>query len=36
MVSSMAVPARLARPAVGADFDEGRLTRAIERVRPGL
>ena len=32
MVSSMAVPARLARPAVGADFDEGRLSRAIERV----
>jgi len=31
MVSSMAVPARLARPAVGADFDEGRLARAIER-----
>jgi inosose dehydratase len=31
MVSSMAVPARLARPAVGADYDEGRLTRAIER-----
>jgi inosose dehydratase len=32
MVSSMAVPARMARPAVGADFDEGRLSRAIERV----
>jgi len=32
MVSSMAVPARLARPAVGADFDEGRLSRAVERV----
>ena len=31
MVSSMSVPARLARPAVGADYDEGRLTRAIER-----
>jgi inosose dehydratase len=31
MVSSMAVPARLDRPAVGADFDEGRLARAIER-----
>jgi inosose dehydratase len=32
MVSSMAIPARMARPAVGADFDEGRLSRAIERV----
>jgi inosose dehydratase len=32
MVSSMAIPARIARPAVGADYDEGRLTRAIERV----
>ena len=32
MVSSMAVPARMARPAVGADFDEGRLSRAVERV----
>ena len=31
MVSSMAIPARMARPAVGADFDEGRLARAIER-----
>ena len=31
MVSSMAVPARMARPAVGAGFDEGRLARAIER-----
>jgi inosose dehydratase len=31
MVSSMAVPARLARPAVGADYDEDRLARAIER-----
>jgi inosose dehydratase len=31
MVSSMAVPARLARPAVGADYDENRLARAIER-----
>ncbi|WP_250034576.1 sugar phosphate isomerase/epimerase family protein [Paractinoplanes maris] len=30
MVSSMAVPARLEQPAVGADFDEGRLARAIE------
>ncbi len=30
MVSSMAVPARLAQPAVGADFDAGRLDRAIE------
>ena len=31
MVSSMALPGRLARPAVGADYDEGRLERAIER-----
>jgi inosose dehydratase len=31
MVSSMAVPARMSRPAVGAGFDEGRLARAIER-----
>ena len=31
MVSSMAVPARLARPAVGAEYDENRLARAIER-----
>ncbi|HWH99032.1 MAG TPA: sugar phosphate isomerase/epimerase [Propionibacteriaceae bacterium] len=30
MVSSMAVPARMAKPAVGADFDEDRLARAIE------
>jgi inosose dehydratase len=30
MISSMAVPARIAEPAVGADFDPGRLTRAIE------
>jgi inosose dehydratase len=30
MVSSMAVPARRERPAVGADYDESRLTRAIE------
>jgi inosose dehydratase len=30
MISSMAVPARRAEPAVGADFDEGRLTRAID------
>jgi inosose dehydratase len=30
MISSMAVPARMARPAVGADFDEGRLSRAID------
>ena len=30
MVSSMAVPARLAQPAVGADYDEGRLARAID------
>jgi inosose dehydratase len=31
MVSSMSLPARLAEPAVGAGFDEGRLTRAIDR-----
>jgi inosose dehydratase len=30
MVSSMAVPARMAEPAVGADFVEDRLVRAIE------
>ena len=30
MISSMAVPARLAQPAVGADYDEGRLARAID------
>jgi inosose dehydratase len=30
MISSMSVPARLAQPAVGADFDEGRLARAID------
>lgn len=30
MVSSMAVPARMAAPAVGADFDEDRLQLAIE------
>jgi inosose dehydratase len=30
MVSSMSLPARLAQPAVGAGFDEGRLTRAID------
>jgi inosose dehydratase len=30
MVSSMSLPARLAEPAVGAGFDEGRLTRAID------
>ncbi|MGK5682962.1 sugar phosphate isomerase/epimerase family protein [Actinoplanes sp. URMC 104] len=30
MISSMAVPERLDRPAVGAAFDEGRLTRAID------
>ncbi|MEV4704294.1 sugar phosphate isomerase/epimerase [Actinoplanes sp. NPDC049316] len=30
MISSMAVPARMARPAVGAGYDEGRLTRAID------
>jgi inosose dehydratase len=30
MVSSMSVPARIARPAVGAGFDEGRLSRAID------
>jgi inosose dehydratase len=32
MVSSMSLPARIARPAVGADFDAGRLDRAIENV----
>ena len=30
MVSSMAVPARMAQPAVGADFDKDRLALAIE------
>jgi inosose dehydratase len=30
MISSMAVPARMAQPAVGADFDAGRLDRAID------
>jgi len=30
MISSMAVPARMAEPAVGADFDKGRLQLAIE------
>ena len=30
MVSSMAVPARRADPAVGADYDESRLTQAID------
>ncbi|WP_250005276.1 sugar phosphate isomerase/epimerase [Actinoplanes sp. M2I2] len=30
MVSSMAVPARIERPAVGAGFDEGRLSRAVD------
>lgn len=30
MVSSVAVPARMQRPAVGADFSRGRLTLAIE------
>jgi inosose dehydratase len=30
MVSSMSLPARRDQPAVGADFDEGRLTRAID------
>ncbi len=32
MVSSMAVPARMERPAVGADFDKDRLALAIENV----
>lgn len=32
MVSSMALPARIARPAVGAGFDAGRLDLAIENV----
>jgi inosose dehydratase len=30
MVSSMALPARMAEPAVGAGFDEGRLARAVD------
>ena len=30
MISSMSLPARLARPGVGAGFDEGRLGRAID------
>jgi inosose dehydratase len=30
MISSMALPARIAAPAVGADFDAGRLARAID------
>ena len=30
MISSMSVPARMATPAVGAGFDEGRLARAID------
>lgn len=30
MISSMALPARMAEPAVGAGFDAGRLTRAID------
>jgi len=30
MISSMAVPARMAQPAVGAGYDPGRLTRAID------
>jgi inosose dehydratase len=30
MISSTSLPARRARPAVGADFDEGRLERAID------
>ncbi|PRY14008.1 sugar phosphate isomerase/epimerase family protein [Kineococcus rhizosphaerae] len=30
MLSSMAVPARMERPAVGAGFDQGRLDRAVE------
>ncbi|MEV6495690.1 sugar phosphate isomerase/epimerase, partial [Actinoplanes sp. NPDC051633] len=30
MVSSMALPERIVRPAVGAGFDEGRLSRAID------
>jgi inosose dehydratase len=30
MISSMEVPARRAHPAVGADYDEGRLTRAVD------
>jgi inosose dehydratase len=30
MISSMSLPARMAQPAVGAGFDEGRLARAID------
>ena len=30
MISSMAIPARMAEPAVGAGFDEGRLARAVD------
>ena len=30
MISSMAIPARMAQPAIGADFDEDRLELAIE------
>jgi inosose dehydratase len=30
MISSMSVPARMAAPAIGADFDAGRLARAID------
>ena len=30
MISSMAIPARMAAPAVGAGFDEGRLARAVD------
>ncbi|MGA5298965.1 sugar phosphate isomerase/epimerase family protein [Nucisporomicrobium flavum] len=30
MISSMSLPARMAQPAVGAGYDEGRLTRAID------
>ena len=32
MISSMSLPARLARPAVGADFDEGRFQLVVENI----
>ena len=36
MISSMAVPARMAEPAVGAGFDAGRLARAIDNCGRGV
>ena len=36
MISSMALPARMAEPAVGAGFDAGRLARAIDELRRRL